>query len=43
VPSKNARELPAIQWKLKNIERLKHDNPKKHIHMVSVLEKVLFG
>jgi len=40
---KNARELPAILWKLQNIERLKHENPKKHIHMVSVLEKVLFG
>ena len=43
LPVKNAKELPAIQWKLQNIERLKHDNPKKHKHMVSVLEKVLFG
>ena len=43
LPVKNARELPAIQWKLQNIERLKHDNPKKHKHMVAVLEKVLFG
>lgn len=40
---KNARELPAVHWKLQNIERLKHDNPKKHKEMVSVLENVLFG
>ena len=40
---KNARELPAIQWKLQNIERLKLDNPRKHKEMVSVLENVLFG
>ena len=40
---KNVRELPAIQWKLQNIERLKHDNPRKHKEMVSVLENVLFG
>ena len=40
---KNARELPAVHWKLQNIERLKHDNPRKHKEMVSVLENVLFG
>jgi len=40
---KNARELPAVHWKLQNIERLKHDNPRKHKEMASVLEKVLFG
>lgn len=40
---KNARELPAVQWKLQNIERLKHDNLRKHKEMVSVLEKVLLG
>jgi len=38
---KNARELPSVHWKLQNIERLKHDNPRKHKEMVSVLEKVL--
>ena len=43
LPVKNARELPAIQWKLQNIERLKHDNSMKHKEMVSVLEKVLYG
>lgn len=40
---KNARELPAVHWKLQNIESLKHDNPSKHKAMVSVLENVLFG
>lgn len=40
---KNAKELPAVHWKLQNIERLKHDNPRKHKEMTSVLEKVLFG
>jgi predicted nucleotidyltransferase component of viral defense system len=40
---KNARELPAVHWKLQNIERLKHDNPRKHKEMVSDLENVLFG
>lgn len=40
---KNASELPAVHWKLQNIERLKHDNPRKHKEMVSVLESVLFG
>ena len=40
---KNARELPAVHWKLQNIERLKHDNPSKHKEMVSVVESVLFG
>jgi hypothetical protein len=40
---KNARELPAVHWKLQNIERLKHENPRKHKEMVSVLENVLFS
>jgi predicted nucleotidyltransferase component of viral defense system len=40
---KNARNLPAVQWKLRNIERLKHDNPRKHKEMISVLKQVLFG
>jgi predicted nucleotidyltransferase component of viral defense system len=40
---KNARELPAVHWKLQNIKRLKHDNPRKHKEMVLVLENLLFG
>lgn len=37
-----ARELPAVRWKLQNIERLKRENPKKHSNLVSTLEKELF-
>ena len=40
---KNARELPAVHWKLQNIERLKRDNSRKHKEMVSALKNVLFG
>ena len=36
-----ARELPAVQWKLQNIERLKRENPQKHSDLVDTLEKVL--
>lgn len=39
----NAKELPAIHWKLQNIVRLKNENPKKHREMVKALEKTLFG
>ena len=36
-----ARELPAVRWKLQNIERLKRENPKKHSDLVKTLDKVL--
>ena len=36
-----ARELPAVRWKLQNIERLKRENPQKHSDLVETLEKVL--
>jgi len=38
-----AMELPAVQWKLQNVNKLKHENPKKHREMIAALEKVLFG
>jgi hypothetical protein len=38
----NARELPAVRWKLQNIERLKRENPKKHTDLANTLYKVLF-
>jgi predicted nucleotidyltransferase component of viral defense system len=38
-----ARELPAVRWKLQNIERLKRENPQKHSNLVNTLDKVLFG
>ena len=34
-------EMPAIQWKLLNIQRLKKRNPKKHAEQVKKLEKAL--
>ena len=35
------KDLPAIKWKLLNIQKLKKDNLKKHEQMVSVLKKML--
>lgn len=39
---RNAHELSAIRWKFQNIERLKRENPKKHMDLVNALEKTLF-
>ena len=36
------KQLPAVQWKLLNINKLKKDNPHKHHQLLSSLEKVLF-
>ena len=38
----NASELPAVRWKFQNIERLKQENPKKHMGLINTLYKVLF-
>ncbi len=38
----NASELPAVRWKLQNLERLKQENPKKHTDLVNTLYKVMF-
>lgn len=35
------KDLPAIQWKLKNILKLKQDNPSKYGKMIESLEAVL--
>jgi len=37
----NASELPAVRWKLQNIERLKRENPQKHTDLVNTLDKLL--
>lgn len=39
---KNVSQLPAVLWKLQNIERLKQENPKKHLDLVNALVKTLF-
>lgn len=36
-----ARALPAIRWKLQNIEKLKATNPEKHREQVAALEALL--
>lgn len=40
---KNARELPAVLWKLHNIAKLKMENPEKHREMVQILKEKLLG
>jgi predicted nucleotidyltransferase component of viral defense system len=35
-----AAELPAVRWKLQNLERLKRDNPAKHGELRAALERV---
>lgn len=41
-PYEVVKELPAVQWKLLNIRKLKKENPGKHKQLMSALEKVLF-
>ena len=36
-----AAELPAVRWKLINVNKLKADNPKKHAAQGEELEKLL--
>jgi len=40
--ARNAKELPAINWKLQNIIRLKKENSKKHKEMVRSLERAFY-
>jgi hypothetical protein len=35
-----AAELPAVRWKLQNLERLKRDNPAKHAELRTAIEQV---
>lgn len=39
---RNAKQLPAVNWKLQNIIRLKKENSKKHKEMVRSLERALY-
>lgn len=36
-----AKDLPAVKWKLQNIQKLKDSNPKKHEEMIFNLKRVL--
>lgn len=38
-----APQLPAVRWKLQNLERLKQENPAKHAEMRGALESVCAG
>ena len=42
-PNENLRQLPAVQWKLINIQNLKRTNPSKHLAMLRALENKLAG
>lgn len=35
-----ARDLPAVKWKLQNLVKLKRDNPAKHAELRAAIEKV---
>jgi hypothetical protein len=39
---KNAKELPALRWKLQNIEALRKKNSEKHDEMLKTLEGKLY-
>jgi predicted nucleotidyltransferase component of viral defense system len=35
------KDLPAVKWKLANINKIKQDNPKKHVILLNRLKRVL--
>jgi hypothetical protein len=35
------RQLPAVQWKLQNVQKLVRENPRKHTEMLRMLEDAL--
>lgn len=37
----DAAQLPAIRWKLLNLEKLKHNDPKKHAEQRDQLQRLL--
>ncbi|WP_198002386.1 hypothetical protein [Chlorobium ferrooxidans] len=41
MPFENLRYMPAVQWKLANIIKLKTHNPEKHKTQLNALEKIL--
>jgi predicted nucleotidyltransferase component of viral defense system len=40
-PHARLKELPAVQWKLENINKLIRENPKKHAELLKALEEFL--
>lgn len=43
IPIESLKQLPAVQWKLINIQNLKRTNPSKYSAMLSALEEKLAG
>jgi predicted nucleotidyltransferase component of viral defense system len=41
IPIENLQNLPAVRWKLENIQNLISNNPKKHLEMKNALEVTL--
>lgn len=41
-PKPRLNEMPAVQWKLKNIQNLMKSNPEKHQELIKKLEAVIF-
>ena len=41
MPLENLRHMPAVQWKLANIVKLKTQNPEKHNAQLKALENTL--
>jgi predicted nucleotidyltransferase component of viral defense system len=39
----NAKDLPAVRWKLQNLEKLKKENPQKYKEHLDALDKTLLG
>lgn len=42
-PIQRLHEMPAVQWKLMNIQKLKKADPEKHIEFIQKLESILYG
>ena len=40
---RNAKDFPAVKWKLQNMEKLKAENPKKHKELLAALDNTLLG
>jgi hypothetical protein len=41
IPFEVVKNLPAVKWKLENINKLIHENPKKHTELLNTLELIL--
>ena len=40
-PISDLKKLPAVQWKLRNIQNLMSSNPEKHNELIDKLESLL--